>query len=116
VFQNITKQDLAEPFTLKEKGLIICLEVAEHLPPQYETILLNNIRNNCDGKIIMSWAVVGQKGHGHFNCQNNDTVVDKMFKLGFKYNKEDSLAVRNCGIENWCDYFKNTLMIFEKLP
>lgn len=116
VFQNITKQDLAQPFILKDKGLIITLEVAEHIPPQYEHILLNNICNNCDGKLIMSWALRGQPGHGHFNCLNNDEVIYKMKSIGFEYNETDSLSARNCGIEGQFCYFKNTIMIFEKLP
>lgn len=59
------------------------LEVGEHLPPQFEDIFIQNLHNNNKHGIVLSWAVKGQGGHGHFNEQNNDYVKSKICDLGY---------------------------------
>ncbi|MEX0596586.1 MAG: hypothetical protein WD512_08800, partial [Candidatus Paceibacterota bacterium] len=51
---------------------ILSLEVGEHLPKKFEDIFIQNLHNNNKYGMILSWAVKGQGGHGHFNEQNND--------------------------------------------
>lgn len=110
---EIMKFDLSQPFILKEKGIIICLEVGEHIPAKYQEIFLNNILNNCDKYLIMSWAIRGQGGYGHFNELNNNEILPLIEGLGFTYLEELSESVRKTP-EDKCSYFRNTLMIFEK--
>ncbi len=110
---KINKQNLAEPFLLEKKGVIISLEVGEHIPQEYEKIFLENLYNNCSSLLIISWAVRGQGGYGHFNELNNDEIIPKIESFGFKYLKEVSEDARKTP-EDACSYFRNTLMIFEK--
>jgi SAM-dependent methyltransferase len=110
---EILKLNLAKPILLEKQGIIICLEVGEHLPKDYLDILLNNIKNNCNKYLILSWAVRGQGGYGHFNELNNNEVIPLFENLGFKYLKDISEESRKVP-ENFCSYFRNTLMIFEK--
>lgn len=114
-FDNIKQQDLTVPFTLSEPGNCIFLEVAEHIPSQYEHIMLNNISNACDDKLIMSWAVRGQAGWGHVNCLNNDEAISKISKHGFVYLPDETVSVRQAIPDNdpyiW---FKTTTLIFKK--
>jgi SAM-dependent methyltransferase len=120
VFDNIIKQDLTEQFTVSEKGNCIFLEVAEHIPAQFEEIVLNNVINACNGKLIMSWAIRGQTGHGHVNCLDNYEVIDRFTNLGMIYLEEETIAIRKLihptknNIEE-CElpWFKNTTLIFK---
>jgi hypothetical protein len=111
---EILKLNLSEPINLEKKGIIICLEVGEHIPKEFQEILLNNIKNNCDKYLILSWAIRGQGGYGHFNELNNDEVLPLIKNLGFKYLEDLSNEVRLIP-EDKCAYFRNTLMIFEKM-
>lgn len=113
VFDNIFQQDLTKPFVVPEKGNCIFLEVAEHVPAEFEEQLLNNVASACDGKLITSWAIRGQAGFGHINCLDNHEAIDRITRLGFKYSEEDSLGARGV-IDESAPWFKNTLLIFEK--
>ena len=110
---EILKFDLSQPFVLDEKGIIICLEVGEHIPVKYQETFLNNIFNNCDKYLIMSWAVRGQGGYGHFNELNNNEIIPLIEELGFTHLGDLSESLRKIP-EDKCSYFRNTLMIFEK--
>jgi len=113
VFNNIFLQDLTNEFKV-EKGNVICLEVGEHIPKKYQNIFLNNICNACDDKLIISWANRGQTGLYHVNCLNADEIVPLIQSNGFKLLEQESLNARN-SIGDICDWFKNTLYIFQKI-
>lgn len=114
-FNNIIEQDLTKPFNVSEPGNCVFLEVAEHIPAQYEDIMLKNISNACSNKLIMSWAVRGQGGQGHVNCLDNEEVIDKMLDYGFKYLKRDTtIARKSIPDDNPYIWFKTTTMIFKK--
>lgn len=109
---TIIKKDLSKPLELQEKGIIICLEVGEHIDKKYEEILLKNISDNCNGILITSWAIRNQGGFGHVNELNNDEIIPKFEKFGFKYLKDLSEECRGLIMDD-CWWFKNTLMIFK---
>lgn len=61
------RKDLALPFDLKEKfDLALSLEVAEHLPNEFETIFVSNLVRLSD-VVIFGAAIPGQGGTNHFN-------------------------------------------------
>lgn len=119
----IKNWDLSNPIknykgynSLKESAYnTICLEVGEHIPKQYESIFLDNITSLTTNKIILSWAIIGQLGDGHVNCMNNDEVILKMDKLGFKYLENDSIDARNSVSPLIASWFLKTIMIFQKI-
>lgn len=90
---------------------IICLEVAEHVPKIYENILIENIHRNNRKGVILSWAVEGQDGLGHVNCQNNEYVKTKFKHLGYVNNIDLENRFRNASSLPW---FKNTIMVFTR--
>jgi len=94
VIDNIIKQDLTEPFLLDEKGNIIFLEVGEHIPSTFEDIVIDNVVNNCCGKLVMSWAIRGQGGDGHVNCLDNDEVIERFTRRGAIYIEYDTNSAR----------------------
>jgi SAM-dependent methyltransferase len=95
----------------RETDIVLCLEVGEHMPAEYADQLLDNVCRNAEKRVVLSWAIPGQVGHGHVNCQSNEWVAEQMSRRGF---------VRNATIENelrtvaTLPYFKNTLMVYDR--
>jgi hypothetical protein len=110
---KIITQNLAHEFNLNKKGVVISLEVGEHIPQHYQNVFLDNLERHCEDLLIMSWAVRGQGGFGHFNELNNDEIIPEIEKRGFKLLEEDTKLIREC-IKTNCFYFQNTLLIFKK--
>jgi hypothetical protein len=106
--------DFTEKFDLNKKfDLVISLEVGEHIPKEYENIFINNICNHSHNYIIISWAIIGQGGDGHVNCQNNDYIINEITKRGFKYDLKNTKLLRDNATTAW--WFKNTIMVFKKI-
>ena len=114
VFDNIYKQDLTIPFEFSPKGVIISLEVGEHIPAKYMDVYLNNICNNCNNYLVISWAIRGQEGFGHINCLDNPEIIPLIEKRGFKLMEKETEEVRNIDLSE-APWFKNTLFIFKKI-
>lgn len=110
---RIVSQNLTEDFLLGAKGNVISLEVGEHIPKEYQDIYLDNITNHCSRYLIISWALRGQGGYGHFNELNNDEVIPEIGKRGFVYLNDESLDARS-NIEDSFWYFRNSIMVFKK--
>lgn len=105
--------DLSIPFDLSKRyDWVLSLEVGEHLPPQYERIFIENLdRHNVQG-IVLSWAIRGQGGIGHFNEQNNDYIKSVLASYGYVNDIEAEKQLREAASIYW---FKNTVMIFRKM-
>ena len=104
--------DLSKKFRSESKWeYIVSLEVAEHLPKQFEKIFIENLHENNTKGIILSWALVGQGGHGHFNERNNDYVKTLFKQLGYYNDVNEEILLRNKATVPW---FKNTVMIFKR--
>lgn len=105
-------QDLSIPFYLKKTyEWVISLEVAEHLPKQFEKIFVENLIRHCQKGIILSWAIKGQGGYGHFNCQDNDYVKKLFKKYGLINDIKAEKLLRKNSTMPW---FKKTVMVFRK--
>jgi hypothetical protein len=104
--------DLTKHQTILKADLTVCLEVGEHIPEKYFSILLQNIVLSTNKYILLSWAIIGQEGHGHVNCKSNFDIIYYLYRLGFKLNIDDTYSFRNHVSLPW---FKNTLFLFEKI-
>ena len=96
-----------EPFSW-----ILSLEVGEHLPKKFEDTFINNLHFNNKNGIILSWAIKGQPGDGHINCQNNDYIKNKICKLGYINDIKLEKKFRKRAKIRW---FKKTIMVFRKI-
>jgi len=104
--------DLSVPTKLEEQyDWIMSLEVGEHLPMDFEDIYMNNLHINNKYGIVLSWAVEGQGGLGHYNERNNDYIKDKIITLGYINDIEAENYLREASSLFW---FKNTIMVFRK--
>jgi hypothetical protein len=104
--------NLAERFQLeKQYDAVMCLEVGEHLPKEYETVLLNNLTSHAREMIVLSWAIPGQPGNGHVNCRMNSYLIYQMWRRGFRFQPITTASLRShCSLP----WFSNTLMAFSR--
>jgi hypothetical protein len=110
-FENIVSHDLAMPFSLGQKGSLICLEVLEHIPAEFESNAIDNVENHCDDYLFMSWAVPGQGGHGHFNEKSFEDVVALFNSRGFEFMPEETREARSLATLPW---LRNNFSLFRK--
>lgn len=96
----------------KKYDWILSLEVGEHIPKEFESQFIENLMVNNTKGVVLSWAVKGQGGHGHVNCQNNDYIKDIFEKHGYTNDVDAENHLRSC-ISN-AFWFKNTIMVFRK--
>lgn len=103
--------DLSQPFSCGQRvDAVISLEVGEHIPAEFEQNFLNNIVDPKPKLVLLSWAIPGQDGDGHVNCQPNEYIMQQMLLRGYSINLEASRRLRKASSLWW---FKNTLMVFE---
>ena len=107
-----TTLDLSTPIDLgKQFDWVLSLEVGEHLPPCYERIFIENLDRHANQGIILSWAVKGQGGFGHFNEQSNDYIKTTLSSYGYTPDESVETFLREASLLPW---FKDTLMAFRK--
>jgi cyclopropane fatty-acyl-phospholipid synthase-like methyltransferase len=90
---------------------VMSLEVGEHLPKRYETVFIENLVRHAKNGLVLSWAIKGQGGTGHFNEQNNDYIKKIFADLGWINDIETENQLREQASVCW---FKNTLMVFRR--
>lgn len=105
--------DLAVPACVEPADWVLCLEVAEHIPAEYEDVLIANLHNHNRLGIVISWAVPGQGGFGHVNCRDNAYVRGIFHELGYASDYGAQHQLRDAASMGW---FKNTLMVFRRDP
>jgi len=104
--------DFSEPVKFDTPfSWVLSLEVGEHLPKKFEDVFINNLHNNNEKGIVLSWALKGQGGHGHYNEQNNDYIKSKICDLGYLNDIQAEEKLRKNSKLWW---FKNTIMVFKK--
>jgi hypothetical protein len=102
--------DLSVSVDLSPLDLVLSLEVGEHLPPQFESIFIQNLHKHNTKAIIVSWAIEGQGGWGHFNERNNSYIKQKFLDLGYYNDIDEEKLIRDASALPW---FKNTIMVFK---
>lgn len=112
--QHDITESIPETFTLwKDKTVnVLSLEVGEHLPYDKCFGYLDNL-TSFGGDIIMSWAVPGQAGHNHINCQSNLWVISQMSQRGYNIDAELTNQLRESVKGDHCSWFEHTLMYFK---
>jgi SAM-dependent methyltransferase len=66
---RVVVHDLAQSMSLPLHDLVVCTEVAEHLPKRASKSVVANLTNSAGQHIAFSAAQPGQWGDGHINCQ-----------------------------------------------
>lgn len=112
--QLFFKRDITELWDLSniKPTNVISLEVGEHIPFKLSHTYLDNLCKH-KGEILLSWAIPGQPGIGHINCQTNDWVCTEMLKRGYMIDDEITMRLRDAVKTCHCSWFQNTLMYFK---
>jgi hypothetical protein len=69
--------------------------VGEHVFFEYEDNFIGNIANHATKGIVMSWSIIGQDGFLHINNRDNEYIIEKLKKYGFKYNADTTKYFRS---------------------
>jgi len=108
------RQNFTAPWNLGRRfDLCLCLEVAEHLPPESSRSLVENL-GNCSDQIAFSAAIPGQPGQAHINCRWPAYWQHLFNQIG--YSCEDTLRERiwdDSRIEPW---YRQNLFLAKKSP
>lgn len=93
---ELFQQDLTEPVGVEPVDLVICWEVAEHLPAKAADTLCDSLANNVweNGHLVFTAATPGQGGHGHINEQPHSYWRQKLEARGLTYYSETTEALR----------------------
>jgi SAM-dependent methyltransferase len=87
--------DLREPLDLgRGFDLVVCLEVAEHLPLEAADILCDTIARHCTGTLIFTAAPPGQGGHGHCNLQPFEFWAARLGSRGVVFDPQSTERVK----------------------
>lgn len=104
--------DLSVPvYHLAEYDWIVSLEVAEHIPREFESIYVDNLVRHAREGIILSWAVPEQEGHSHVNGREPEFVEYVMRKKGFELDADASVRLRNSAQASW---LQNNILVFRR--
>jgi hypothetical protein len=112
LFKPIEPFDLSQTLDPALRGQVLCLEVGEHVPAEFEDTVLRNLANATEDLLVLSWAVPGQGGHGHVNERPNEHIVNKLQRLGLEYDPSASHPLRQDVGPCW--WFRNTVLVFRK--
>ena len=107
--------DLTKPLAIAPHyDLLMCFEVAEHLPARYADQLVENLTSG-PNRLVFSAATPGQGGHEHVNEQPNWYWIQKFDARGFRYDHliSDGMRVEWAyrGVAHW---FASNVMMFER--
>lgn len=112
IYDDIMQVDLTKRRWVGiDYDLVVCLEVGEHIPEKYEQVFLDNLCEYVAKDSVLSWAVPGQGGKGHFNERSNEYVIGELSKRGLKFDERKSMKLRKSASLRW---FKSTLMVFRR--
>jgi len=91
VFQH----DLRLPLKCNQTfDLVLCIEVAEHLPSRFSEVLVKSIANCASHHVIFTASPPGSAGDDHINCREPEFWESLFNKYGFLVNKELSWILR----------------------
>lgn len=111
-YSNIIAHDLTQKIIVTP-GIVISIEVGEHIPKKYIESYISNIYNATSKFAIISWAVPKQKGLGHINCLSNIQVINIFQNLNFIYMEKESIEARK-SVTDSAKWLQNTIMVFKK--
>ena len=104
--------DLSRPVALGRKfDVVLCLEVAEHLPYANAAALLETLSIHATGLIVFSAAEVGQPGHGHINCLPIERWLRFWQEAGWTPLLQETLTMRALSTLSW---FRRNIVVLKQ--
>jgi SAM-dependent methyltransferase len=104
-------QDISQPFDLKQNyDLVICTEVVEHIPVEFEDIVFDNMVKHMNKYLLFSGATPGQGGTGHVNEQPESHWFSHLVRRGLQLVLNASIDARLASTLSW---YQNNITIWE---
>ena len=89
------RHDLQQPLDLERTfSLVLCIEVAEHLPESAADTLCDTIAHHAGNIVVFTAAPPGQGGTGHINCQPPNYWRAKLQMRGLHYLAEETANIK----------------------
>lgn len=86
----LTIHDLREPLKLDERyDLALCIETAEHIPPEYDDVLIDTVTNAAP-RVVFTAAPPEHGGTHHVNEAPREYWIEKFQSRGFSYAAEET--------------------------
>ncbi len=96
------KVDLAKSLDLsKTFDLVICIEVIEHIPADFDRVLINHVVRHASKRIVFGGARPGQPGVSQINCKPISHWLELFASAGWYPCLFDSLALRSLATFPW---------------
>eukprot|EP00929_Paragymnodinium_shiwhaense_P014752 TRINITY_DN122711_c0_g1_i1.p1 TRINITY_DN122711_c0_g1~~TRINITY_DN122711_c0_g1_i1.p1 ORF type:complete len:429 (-),score=26.41 TRINITY_DN122711_c0_g1_i1:391-1677(-) len=80
---------------------VMCLEVAEHIPPEEERVFLANLNRHARSGMVVSWAPPEIEGEGHVNCVPKEESRRRIEALGFRQDEGATASLRAAAHIPW---------------
>ena len=91
---------------------IISLEVAEHIPKQYESTFIDNIVRHARFGVVLSWGRPGQGGYSHVNNRPFEYVSNLFESRGFRHNEIESKMLKEAATFS---YLKKNTHVYRRI-
>lgn len=92
--EKVFIEDLRVPINPKVfVDLVLCLEVAEHIEPEYSNQFVDNLIK-FSHTVLLTAAPPGQGGHYHVNCQPFSYWINKFALRGYYYYPEIAESIK----------------------
>jgi glycosyltransferase involved in cell wall biosynthesis len=99
----------------QQADTVICMEVAEHIDPALEDLVVEQVVGTVGRTLIWTAATVGQGGIGHINCKNKQEWADKITAAGLVRNLEKEAQLIEYANRGYrMGWFVNNLLYFER--
>eukprot|EP00747_Dinoflagellata_sp_TGD_P165373 gnl/TRDRNA2_/TRDRNA2_186560_c0_seq1.p1 gnl/TRDRNA2_/TRDRNA2_186560_c0~~gnl/TRDRNA2_/TRDRNA2_186560_c0_seq1.p1 ORF type:complete len:378 (+),score=54.74 gnl/TRDRNA2_/TRDRNA2_186560_c0_seq1:96-1136(+) len=88
---------------------LLSLEVAEHIPREFEDVFIRNLERHTRMGIVISWA--NQPGEGHVNLRPREEVKALFTAYGFHSVEASAAHLRSVATLPW---LQETVLVFER--
>ena len=95
----VSRADLTKRFQKGRRDWVLCMEVAEHIPKQFEETFLANIDAHNAKGVVLSWSPIVD-GKGHVNPRPTSHVEHVLGKLGYVEDAAASKALQE-SVSTW---------------
>ena len=72
---------------------MLCLEVAEHIPREFEDRFVANLNATARDGLVLSWSA-SRVGVGHVNPQSGKWVTQRLRPFGWALDRSETAAMR----------------------
>ena len=104
--------DLTREKTWNMTDAAMSIEVAEHIPAQFEDRFVENLVSSARDLVILSWARPEQGGAGHVNGKTAVAVNQKMKEHGWEKNEGFTSQLQSSATLPW---IRRNVQVFTKI-